>query len=396
MKRFISLVIALLLTVSLSGGLLSCKEKPEFADAVLTYRSNGDGTCAVVGVTPPEGYSRVNINVPDTSPDGDTVTAFTPENLGTLLPEMIEKNDFETLILDRIAKTINEHSVADGKTAIEWRDYTEPTFNCVDMMQTSGNDEWIHFGKLYASYMLHSDSDCGSERSKAELYSNYPICEKMDVYVIDPNMTELEIMKALDILSEYAAGWKAAEASAAAKKVELDTVVLEKVNSVRLPATVTAFSGLNFATAPSDAAYANSIYLGTEERPHDILLVADPALTSVGAAIAADTRFIASYAYFSSENLTDAAFPEGTVSIGHLICYAILKSTDIQIPASVTFIDDGALDCGTALFRPYTITFAGTVSRFADAIGERSLYGTTNKTPYTVTCSDGVYTNTGE
>ncbi|MBQ9116781.1 MAG: hypothetical protein IJY04_07130, partial [Clostridia bacterium] len=76
-------LLSLFLLISMLLSLVSCtvtlgweKEKDTPKDPYsITYSSTGDGTCSATVNINPEYYERMDIVIPDASPDGDTVTS---------------------------------------------------------------------------------------------------------------------------------------------------------------------------------------------------------------------------------------------------------------------------------------------------------------------------------
>lgn len=141
----------------------------------LVYTSNGDGTCYVSDIiTRPNVSEPYTVEIPETSPDGETVVAVTPVNvlqdkMYRNLPTWILAEDFEALC-----------SVA--------KQNGMPDFD---------------YGKMTSLYLKLSIEGL-DEQQKAELISCFPFAEFADFYVMDTNAGEAELYKISWYFLEYA------------------------------------------------------------------------------------------------------------------------------------------------------------------------------------------------
>ncbi len=124
------------------------------------------------------------------------------EETRMLVPKVIERERFETVILDSFAAEINEISAESGLVQIEWRDYNQLTKR-TQAIYDSGNSLWFNFNQLRAYYLLKAADNCATAREKASLYAAYPICKKMDVYVFATDSTNTETMRIENYIKTY-------------------------------------------------------------------------------------------------------------------------------------------------------------------------------------------------
>ncbi len=122
------------------------------------------------------------------------------EETRMLVPRMVEQSRFDENILDPFAEELNKISLANGGVSLEWRDYYMPVEKRQQIIIDSGggdpdkrNNEWFKFNKFLAFYDLKSLAKCETDRERNSLKALYPICNKMDVYVCSPDITNNEL-----------------------------------------------------------------------------------------------------------------------------------------------------------------------------------------------------------
>ncbi len=184
MKRFtrwLGFGVAALLAV---GGLVGCTQapaEPGKADNMeghyqLEYQSNGDGTCSVLirtndANTPDDLFDIV---VPETSPDGDTVTGM----LSTLhayenVPRYMEVEDFDRYIRQPLEAYYGV-TEEEAETLLDEHDMENPKY-----------EDGYYLKKALAYYYLKDLDQCQSDRLKQDALAAYPFLEYMDVYILE-------------------------------------------------------------------------------------------------------------------------------------------------------------------------------------------------------------------
>ncbi len=201
------------------------------------------------------------------------------EETRMLVPKIIEKNRFETVILDVFANEINEisreHKDDDEPMfEINWRDYnaTSGTNSRGDRMKISKNGLWFGFNQLQAYYNFKSTDECTSEREEKSLLAAFPICRKMDVYVFSTDATPSEIVRVENYIKTYVSSYnyeqleydhnlteyEGSDKSPALFKLSLEYMLDEWGMSVRLPV-----NGLRFNESLYQLTYVSVLpYMG--------------------------------------------------------------------------------------------------------------------------------------
>lgn len=106
--------------------------------------------------------------------------------------------------------------------------------------------------------------------------------------------------------------------------------------------------------------YENCKYIGNEENPYLVLMIADEYLKSCQ--IHPDTKVIAGYAFDAYINLTSISVPDGLVAIGDYAFRKCEKLPSITIPQGVTYIGDHAFYKSEMLSNitiPNSVTYIG-------------------------------------
>ena len=88
----LGICVALIALIALVGAVMVSAEEPVYSEG-LKFTSNGDGTCYVSGIG---SCTDTVVNIPPTSPEGDTVTsigvnAFNNKNRIIMLNTVIKK-----------------------------------------------------------------------------------------------------------------------------------------------------------------------------------------------------------------------------------------------------------------------------------------------------------------
>lgn len=142
------------------------------------------------------------------------------EETRMLVPRMIEKNRFETVLDAPIRASFDDDS------------------------------SLFLYKKFRAYYTLKDTSEQTSDRARRELEASFPITKKMAVYIFDPDASETELRKVEEIIKTYCPAYtyeeldrdhemteyEGADRAPALFKMALEYTLDEKGLSVRLPA----------------------------------------------------------------------------------------------------------------------------------------------------------------
>ncbi|MBR2454196.1 MAG: hypothetical protein IKB35_04250 [Clostridia bacterium] len=177
--------LSLLLLIAALLALASCtfnieinnggKNEPPYN---ITYTSKGDGTCSATVALNSKCYEQMDISIPDTSPDGDTVTdvSFTDNfiPLRETFPKTVSKETMEAL------KAQLEANLEDGKNSKIYR-------------------------RIMGLYVLFDYSDDNTPpRLKEHMLEDYPYIEYTGAaYIFDSKASDYEIKMVADYIFEY-------------------------------------------------------------------------------------------------------------------------------------------------------------------------------------------------
>lgn len=208
-------------------------EKDSFPDGKpyhLYFLSNGDGTCSLRYITTdPANEQDYVIEIPETSPAGDTVTAI-----------KIEQGSMPV------------GSIADFPVVL-----TAPTMEALCQKAQGSSMSAFDYDKFTAYFLKLSPANISDAAAREELINAYPVSVYSDIYVFDLGATEAERAKIYSYLTEYC-GWDAEqyrqsvdEIIAFAKQcytreqAELCMAIMrnatfEQVSGVTIPSTVTS------------------------------------------------------------------------------------------------------------------------------------------------------------
>ncbi len=138
------------------------------------FVSNGDGTCSIgwIITNPQNNTDEIQLDIPETSPDGDTVTAINNLSLAGAgnVPRMILKEDYE-----KINAVLRQKVEAGEISEFNYRKYFE------------------------AVYTLNDPDQAASARALQQMLSAYPITAVSPIYVLSLDITT----KDFTIISEY-------------------------------------------------------------------------------------------------------------------------------------------------------------------------------------------------
>ena len=173
-KKISTLLLLSLLLGSMLLSLSSCDElgkkkepSPEenapAAPYEIVYVSNGNGTCYVSQIiTNPDYKEPFVLQIPETSPDGDTVTAVKAK-FDTHVPRFLLPEDF-----DRIERALKAK-------------------------MDSGELEIFYYHKILKGFFIHrSLSEQTTAKAKEALLKEYPITELTDIYEYAPDALPTE------------------------------------------------------------------------------------------------------------------------------------------------------------------------------------------------------------
>ena len=148
---------------------------------VLTFVSNGDGTCVVSEIlVNPEHREKIVLDIPERSPEGDKVTAVTFEQFDSNVPRKIAKEDFEDILTD----------------IEEYLEYDE---------NLTESQKLLIPKKMEAFYALRDPNDESlSNSSKQYILEQYPESAITPIYVFVPDAKPKEINEWSRIFFEYA------------------------------------------------------------------------------------------------------------------------------------------------------------------------------------------------
>lgn len=155
----------------------------------LKFFSYGDGTCAVMDIVVNMLYEgSYTVEIPETSPDGDTVVEVNYIKSTYNLPRYL---------------TVEAYAILDGW----WEDYFD---RCVEqgLLEADRADYELRRARSY--YLLRDPALSSTENLEADMIAQYPLCEHIPVYVLDISTTEVE-MANISQLMAAAAPWYTTE-----------------------------------------------------------------------------------------------------------------------------------------------------------------------------------------
>lgn len=236
----------------------------------LQFQSNGDGTCVVSGIVANLLYKGTyTVEIPETSPDGETVVGMYPPKATYNLPRYLTVEDYEILdgwVEDYVNKGIEQGVFENDMNLRRFRSY----------------------------YVLRSAAISSTPELREDLIAQYPLCEYVPVYALDPAITEIQLAN-ISQLIESAAPWYTADWCYAGllsmqsvaglmgvQDVYLERCLsehsyhLENADAVRIPKTVTQFG--DSLTTLSYLGASLLIYDGTMEEFKAIVDVEMPTM----------------------------------------------------------------------------------------------------------------------
>lgn len=266
----------------------------------LAFASNGDGTCYVSEIkVNPDCREKFVLEIPATSPDGDKVISVKPSNFSANVPAIISKSDF-----DKILAELLELYCTDKTVTVE-RVYEEG-FTSFPMS--------FELMRIFGYYTYIDLESTDAESLKQQWLDNYPICEKMPVWVLAP--TALTSGREMRMLGEFlldSVGYTSFDCIKAHETVEYSTSEEgsvpggEFISEIRLASTDTE---IDFSL------YSSCWGLEKLTIPDGITEIPDYAFDGQGnlveVTIPGSVTHIGSGAFVDCQNLTDISY-QGTV-----------------------------------------------------------------------------------
>ena len=155
----------------------------------LEFHSFGDGTCAVSNIVVNMLYEGTyTVEIPETSPEGDTVVEVGFLGATYNLPRYLTKEDYETMV---------------GW----WEDYFD---RCVEQGLLEANEAEFRLSQACSYYVLKDATPYSSMELQADEIARFPLCEHIPMYTWDMTTTEVE-MAHISQLMAVAAPWYTAE-----------------------------------------------------------------------------------------------------------------------------------------------------------------------------------------
>ena len=155
----------------------------------LEFYSHGDGTCAVSNIVVNMLYEGTyTVEIPETSPEGDTVVEVGFLGATYNLPRYLTNEDYETMV---------------GW----WEDYFD---RCVEQGLLEANEAEFRLNQARSYYVLKDATPFSSMIPEADVIARFPLCEHIPMYTWDMTTTEVE-MAHISQLMAVAAPWYTAE-----------------------------------------------------------------------------------------------------------------------------------------------------------------------------------------
>ena len=224
----------------------------------LEFYSHGDGTCAVSNIVVNMLYEGTyTVEIPETSPEGDTVVEAGYLRPTYNLPTYLTKEAYETMV---------------GW----WEDYFD---RCVEQDLMEANEAEFRLNQARSYYVLKDATPFSSMIPEADVIARFPLCEHIPVYALDVSATDAEYAH-LSQLMAVAAPWYTTEwcyAELLSMKSKADVLGVEDphlaecleehsdsladAEAIRIPHTVTCL--VNQLNPMSSVGITHLIYDGT-------------------------------------------------------------------------------------------------------------------------------------
>ncbi|MBR3965028.1 MAG: hypothetical protein IKJ80_06435 [Clostridia bacterium] len=119
------------------------------------------------------------------------------EDARMLVPRLIEKERFETKILDPFAAEINAVSEDQGLPVLEWRDYHYDLSLRDKIRKESKNQLWHNFNMLRNFYIYHEQGSSGGDQHVSK------VIDSMGVYYFETNTNLTQLTKVENLIKTY-------------------------------------------------------------------------------------------------------------------------------------------------------------------------------------------------
>ncbi len=268
----------------------------------IVFVSNGDGTCYVDGFVSPDRLQTVELEIPEKSPAGDTVTEIRQlGDNGVLIPYILTPEDYEVMRQKVLA-------------------------------YYGGDEGNFYYQKVISYWGLKGLEFCSSDRIKNDLLATYPITAITNIYVFDPACPSAELASFDQLMTEaypeytHARRLRDLEKLIARAESEglqehglsgyLELYQSKKIGaasfkSIILPDTVTKIN---------DRAFEGCVNLESIHMPDH--------LTSIG-----------EYSFSECTKLTAIELPNSVTSIGRYAFSGCANFETLELPDSVTSIE---------------------------------------------------------
>ena len=155
----------------------------------LKFFSYEDGTCAVMDIVVNMLYEgSYTVEIPETSPDGETVVEVNFLKCTYNLPRYL---------------TVEAYAILDGC----WQDYYD---RCVEQGLLDADRADFELRRARSYYLLRDATLSSTENLEADMIAQFPLCQHIPVYVLDISTTEVE-MANISQLMAAAAPWYTTE-----------------------------------------------------------------------------------------------------------------------------------------------------------------------------------------
>ena len=336
----------------------------------IAYVSNGDGTCYVSKIiTNPLYEEYYTLEIPETSPDGDKVTAIKSSGfLGSLIAPMMLEEDFESYIKKPLLKLF-------------------------------GDEDNFYFKQFMSYWQLKGLEYCSTEEVRKELISHYPIVQYENIYVFDPIVTPVEVAKREDDIRLYIPEFTPEQAYMLMEKMMTLSVQKRVNNSGSMKAAFEAHTGggtmIQKIILPDTLeyigshAFAGCSSVGYIDIPDGVMFIGDHAFACCESLVDIDipqgVTEIKKGTYMGCHNLVNLVIPNHIVSIEAEAFSDCAGLISVRIPQSVQSVDETA-------FRKCMLIEVYNASKVShDVFGDINVYSQTEGESKLITSGDFIF-----